>query len=139
MSEWKNIETAPRDGSEIQGNDGIEVFPCRWGSLFLKNIEGREVFGWVRKGALVDSEAHPMFWKRDDAAEIAHRLATLETAVLTIIKAVQSYLPPDSGVTEKDFISEVIGAVDNPAVFAALHGTSDAGNDSLKRAWERGK
>lgn len=67
------------------------------------------------------------------------RLATLENAVLTIIKAVQSYLPPDSGVSEKDFISEVIGAVDNPEVYAALHGTSDAGNDSLKRALERGR
>lgn len=49
----------------------------------------------------------------------AERVATLESTILTIIKAMNEYLPPTGGDKDK-FISEVIGAVDNPAIVAAL-------------------
>lgn len=50
------------------------------------------------------------------------RLHVFETAVLTIIKAMQEYLPPDSGVSKEQFIDQVIGAVDNEDMFRALEG-----------------
>lgn len=50
----------------------------------------------------------------------ADRLTTLEAAVRKVIDLVNAKLPPDSKMSDRDFISEVIGAVDNPDVFRAL-------------------
>lgn len=46
---------------------------------------------------------------------IADRIETLQAAVMAVVDAVRDYLPPD-GISEKDFISRVIGAVDNPTI-----------------------
>ena len=43
------------------------------------------------------------------------RIETLQAAVMAVVDAVRDYLPPD-GISEKDFISRVIGAVDNPTI-----------------------
>ena len=53
------------------------------------------------------------------AAIEATNYATLETALLTIIKSMNEYLPPSGGDKDK-FINEVIGAVDNGIVAKAL-------------------
>lgn len=58
---------------------------------------------------------------REAAAEI-DRLTTLEAAVRKLIDLVNAKLPPGSKMSDRDFISEVIGAVDNPDVFRALEG-----------------
>lgn len=50
----------------------------------------------------------------------ADRLTTLEAVVRKVIDLVNVYLPPDTKMTADEFISEVIGAVDNPDVFRAL-------------------
>ena len=50
----------------------------------------------------------------------AERVATLEAAVRKVIDLVNVYLPPDTKMGKDEFISEVIGAVDNPDVFRAL-------------------
>ena len=56
----------------------------------------------------------------------------LQSAIMAVVDAVRDYLPPD-GISEKDFISRVIGAVDNPtinpvifAIEAALQECGDA-------------
>lgn len=36
-------------------------------------------------------------------------------ALLAIVDATRDYLPPD-GITEREFISRVIGAIDNPDI-----------------------
>ena len=46
---------------------------------------------------------------------IADRIEALQAAVMAVVDAVRDYLPPD-GISEKDFISRVIGAVDNPTI-----------------------
>ena len=50
------------------------------------------------------------------------RVATLEAAVREVIRLVNDKLPPDSKMSDRDFISEVAGAVDNAKVFEALEG-----------------
>ena len=43
------------------------------------------------------------------------RIEAMQDAVMAVVDAVRDYLPPD-GISEKDFISRVIGAVDNPTI-----------------------
>ncbi len=50
------------------------------------------------------------------------RLTALEAAVRKLVDIVNVYLPPDTKMTADEFISEVIGAVDNPDVFRAMRG-----------------
>lgn len=50
----------------------------------------------------------------------ADRLTTLEAAVREVVRLVNVYLPPDTEMTHKDFVSGVAGAVDNARVFEAL-------------------
>ena len=65
-------------------------------------------------------------------------IATLETALLTIIKSMNEYLPPSGGDKDR-FISEVIGAVDNEGVFRALGGTSEGDSGMVNKALDKGK
>ncbi len=58
----------------------------------------------------------PTEYLLDDAAD---HIETLETAILTIIKSMNEYLPPTGGDKDK-FISEVIGAVDNRDLVRAM-------------------
>ena len=48
-------------------------------------------------------------------ADANARIEALQAAVMAVVDAVRDYLPPD-GISEKDFISRVIGAVDNPTI-----------------------
>lgn len=71
----------------------------------------------------------PTEYLLDDAADELDRLATLEAAVRKVIDLVNVYLPPDSKMSDRDFISEVIGAVDNATIFEALKGSKNANRD----------
>lgn len=62
----------------------------------------------------------PTEYLLDDAADELDRLTTLEAAVRKVIDLVNVYLPPDTKMGKDEFLSEVIGAVDNPDVFRAL-------------------
>ena len=66
-----------------------------------------------KRGVMVGKEWAPTL---DGAAS---HIATLETALLTIIKSMNEYLPPSGGDKDR-FINEVIGAVDNAIVAKAL-------------------
>ena len=66
-----------------------------------------------------------------DGREAADAIEALQDAVMAVVDAVRDYLPPD-GISEEDFISRVIGAVDNPtinpvifAIEATLQGRGD--------------
>lgn len=57
-------------------------------------------------------------------------LATLRAAVRKLVDLVNVYLPEDTEMTKDEFISEVIGAVDNPDVFRALKTASRPSQDT---------
>jgi hypothetical protein len=63
--------------------------------------------------------AHDPDLLAESVAEL-DRLTTLEAAVREVIRLVNVYLPEDTKMTHKEFVSGVAGAVDNPDVFRAL-------------------
>lgn len=60
----------------------------------------------------------------------ADRLTILEAAVRKVIDLVNVYLPPDTKMGKDEFISEVIGAVDNATIFEALKGKNNGATDN---------
>lgn len=67
----------------------------------------------------------------EEAADELDRLTTIEAAVREVIRLVNVYLPPDTEMSKDEFISEVIGAVDNEAGFKALRLNEDRDHKAL--------
>lgn len=79
----------------------------------------------IREGKRDSLSVVQAFQRAIDAAEARQR--ELLKAVLATIKATSAHLPPD-GISERECINRILGAVDNPEIAAAIReGTNHDG------------